>query len=119
MTVNERQAARRGTPCPLNLLLSRALVLVLQAWLWAGCASTNDTKSSGSARSFNFSTDTFSYANGLVWEYEFDANGKWTSRRREPRPSYSQHCFVVSRSACQFFENARFDTRLPKANADT
>ena len=66
-------------------------------------------------RPFNFKTDTFSYPNDLIWEYHYDANGKWIHNRREPRPDYTQHCFVVARSARQFFENARFDTNQPIA----
>src|SRR5271166_2470377 len=64
------------------------------------------------ARRFEFERDTFAYPNELVWEYRCDANGKWTTRRRATKPSYSQHCFVVSRCACQFFENAVFDPAL-------
>ena len=76
-----------------------------------GCASDPFV----SPRPFNFQTDTFSYPNDLVWEYHYGADGKWVHNRREPRPDYTQHCFVVARSARQFFENARFDANQPIA----
>jgi hypothetical protein len=90
----------------------------LLALACAGCAAPKQAQAP-TARAFDFSKDTFCYANGLVWEYTHDANGKWTTRRREPKPLYSQHCFVVARTACQFFENARFDLSLPKADQQT
>lgn len=71
------------------------------------------------SRPFDFQTDTFAYANDLVWEYHFDANGKWVHQRREPEPDYTHHCFVVARSARQFFENAKFDPAQPIAIDDT
>jgi len=66
-------------------------------------------------RPFDFQKDSFAYANELVWEYHFDANGKWVHQRREPQPDYTHHCFVVARSARQFFENATFDPAQPVA----
>jgi hypothetical protein len=70
-------------------------------------------------RPFDFQRDSFAYPNDLVWEYHFDANGKWVHQRREPVPDYTHHCFVVARSARQFFENARFDATQPVANEAT
>jgi hypothetical protein len=71
------------------------------------------------ARPFDFQKDTFAYANELVWEYHFDADGKWVHERREPQPDYTHHCFVVARSARQFFENATFDPAQPVASEET
>jgi hypothetical protein len=93
------------------------LIFSLLLSFCAGC--TTSQPASSPPRHFDFSKDTFAYANGLVWEYRYDQNGKWTTRRREPPPSYSQHCFVVSRTACQFFENARFDPSRPKTDEAT
>jgi hypothetical protein len=87
-----------------------ALLLAL-----CGCASDPFV----GKRPFDFQTDTFSYPNALVWEYHFDANGKWVHHRREPPADYTHHCFVVVRSARQFFENARFDTNQPVAGQET
>ena len=93
------------------------LVLSFLLGFCAGCATPRHAGTH--PRQFDFYKDTLSYSNGLVWEYRYDQNGKWSTRRREPPPSYSQHCFVVSRTACQFFENARFDPLLPKADPAT
>lgn len=90
---------------------------LLLAWL-TGCATPVDPPHAA-PRQFDFAKDTFAFANGLVWEYRYDANGKWTTRRREPRPDYSQHCFVVSRSVGQFFKNAEFNPALPGADEST
>jgi len=71
-------------------------------------------------RPFVFGQDTLSYRNDLVWEYVFDdATGKTSHRDREPKPDYTHHCFVVARSARQFFQYARFDPSLPLADDRT
>jgi hypothetical protein len=93
-------------PCRLLAVFAAGLLLIL-----CGCASDPFV----GTRPFNFQTDTFSYPNDLVWEYHYDANHKWVHNRREPKPDYTHHCFVVARSARQFFENARFDTNQPIA----
>jgi len=89
-----------------------AMVLVILC----GCASRRPFVGT---RPFDFQTDSFAYPNDLVWEYHFDANGKWVHQRREPQPDYTHHCFVVARSARQFFENARFDPTQPVASEAT
>lgn len=86
--------------------------LLLALLLTGGCATSRPVRVAD-ARPFNFQTDTFAYANGLVWEYGFDASGQWVSKRREPPADYTHHCFVVARSAKQFFLHARFDPALP------
>jgi hypothetical protein len=53
-----------------------------------------------------------------VWEYYYDEHGKWQNKPREPAPDYTHHCFVVARSARQFFEHATFDDRLPVVDSD-
>jgi hypothetical protein len=90
----------------------RLLVAVLA--FCAGCASPRD-KTAG-PRPFKFGSDSFAYANELVWEYHHDASGRWTHRRRQPPPEYTHHCFVVVRAARQFFELARFDPAQPRAS---
>jgi hypothetical protein len=82
-----------------------------------GCASERPI--AGTQRPFNFQTDTFSYANELVWDYYYDAKGKWVSQPHLPKPDYTHHCFVVARSAKQFFDQARFDPSQPVADAAT
>jgi hypothetical protein len=62
------------------------------------------------SRDFDFRADTFSYANELVWEYRFDSQtGKPAIQKRNPPPTYAHHCFVVVRSARQFFLHAAFE----------
>lgn len=96
----------------VRLVFGLVVVLFL-----AGCG-TSSPRTAG-PRPFDFERDTFSYANELVWEYYFDENGKWTHRERLPKPEYTHRCFVVARSAKQFFVNARFDTNQPVAGEDT
>jgi len=76
-----------------------------------GCASAPRPVG---ARLFQFETDTFAYANEVGTEYAYDAQGRWRGRAREPKPDYTLQCFVVARSARQFFQHARFDPDLPK-----
>jgi len=96
---------------------SLAAMLLLLA-LVVGCASPHhlDTASN---RPFNFETDTFAFPNQLTWTYEYDAQGKWTTHTRKPKPDYSQHCFVIARSTRQFYLNARFDAGQPVADPAT
>jgi len=71
-------------------------------------------------RRFEFERDSFAFANELVWEYRFDATtGKTTFTRREPKPDYAHHCFVLTRSARQFLFHARFDAGQPSAADET
>ena len=71
-------------------------------------------------RRFEFERDTFAFANELVWEYRLDpASQKMVSRRNVPPPTYAHRCFVLVRSARQFFYHARFDATLPVANEET
>jgi hypothetical protein len=82
-------------------LLLLALILMAQ-----GCARNPRTVAD---RPFRFQQDTFAYANELVWEYAWDAEGRWRGTPRTPQPEYSHRCFVVVRAAKQFFWHATFD----------
>jgi hypothetical protein len=83
-----------------------------------GCASSKQNSTLN--RPFLFHQDTFAYANELVWTYQFDSEtGAMTMHRQETPPEYTQHCFPVSRSARQFFQNAIFDPHLPQAAPET
>src|SRR5260370_40604263 len=92
--------------------------LAAMAMVLAGCA-TSHPDATETRRPFNFQTDTFAYPNDLVWAYYFDAQGKWKNRPRVPKPDYTHHCFLVARSARQFFEHARFDPAQPVADTVT
>jgi hypothetical protein len=68
----------------------------------------------GPAPRFEFGRDTFSFANELVWEYRPDAaTGRMATRKNNPPPQYAHRCFVMVRSARQFFYHARFDGNRP------
>ncbi len=75
--------------------------------LSAGCASTR-----GEYSPFSFDQDTFLYANELTRKYGFDEKGRWRTSKRNPKPAYTHRCFVVARSAKQFFLLAHFDASL-------
>ena len=86
-----------------------------------------DSSGAGNARStavadrrpFDFQRDTFSFPNELLWVYEYDANGKWTTRPRVPKPEYWQHCMLMAQGTKQFFYNVRFDAGRPAADRQT
>jgi hypothetical protein len=62
-------------------------------------------------RSFDFFRDTFAFRNELIWEYFIDEKtGAMITCKNDPPPTYAHHCFVVVRSAKQFFLHARFDS---------
>ena len=68
----------------------------------------------GGPRAFQFAQDTFTFANELVWQYRFDpVTGGMTVAPNDPPPTYSHRCFVIVRSARQFFYHARFEPGLP------
>jgi hypothetical protein len=94
------------------------LLVFCAASALASCSTPHGTIPADS-RHFDFPHDTLAYANELVWEYRFDELGKWTSRPRQPKPDYTHHCFVVARSAKQFFDHARFAPDLPAVDAET
>ena len=76
---------------------------------FAACVD-NPARPNPAVRRFDFHGDIFSYANELVWEYRFDPQtGKPTIQKHNPPPAYAHHCFVVVRSAKQFFLHADFD----------
>lgn len=95
-----------------------ALFFLLLAVIFSGCATRNVRGVND--RPFQFGHDTLSYRNDLVWEYIFDdATGRTSTRTKEVRPEYTHHCFVVARSARQFFQFAKFDPALPRCDDAT
>ena len=69
---------------------------------------------------FQFDRDTFAFANELVWDYRLDPGaGTMTTFCNDPPPAYTHRCFVMARSARQFWHHARFDPSLPVADAPT
>lgn len=66
------------------------------------------------ARTFDFFRDTFGFRNELYWEYLVDEKtGRVATRKVDPPPTYAHRCFVVVRSARQFFFHARFEPDAP------
>ena len=64
---------------------------------------------------FDFHRDTFAFANETKWRYSLDpATGRQVAVTRVPEPQYTLHCFVVVRSAKQFWLHARFEPSLSK-----
>ena len=100
-------------------MMARLLALLCLTLALCGCSSSR-TAGPVSARPFIFKQDTFAYANELVWEYHFDpATRTTTHRRRQPPPTYTHHCFVVARSAKQFFLHATFEPSQPLGEEST
>lgn len=108
-------ANRPLTPCvQRNRCPFLALALLIWLLLLPACVTWPGPQPA--SRRFDFASDTFAYPNELKWEYAWNSNGEWVSHRREPPPGYALHCFVVARSARQFFEFARFDPHEPVAS---
>jgi len=95
------------------------LASLLTGLLLGGCAGPAPAVGAHAPPSFRFARDTVAYSNDLVWEYEPDASGHLTGRPRESTPAYSRYCFVVVRTARQFFGHARFEPDRPAPDAET
>ena len=90
----------------------RLAIALAACLLAAGCASH---RLPPRERMFRMGEDSLTFANELVREYYFDpVTGEATHVNREPPSDYTHHCFVVAKSARQFFEHARFRPDLPK-----
>jgi len=62
-------------------------------------------------RAFRHPADTFAFKNDTLWSYSRDpVTGRQVHLRRDPPPEYHLRCFVMARSAKQFFAHARFDS---------
>jgi hypothetical protein len=66
-------------------------------------------------RPFDLARDAFAFVNELEWRYRVDpATGATSSDGANPDAEYTRRCFLLARSARQFFQFARFDPqRLP------
>ncbi len=73
-----------------------------------GCAAP--TTVSTRDRVFDFQGDTFAYTNNNYWQYDLGPNVQ-SRVLKQPKGNvdYHQRCTVMSRTARQFFYNARFD----------
>jgi len=100
-------------------MILRLFYGLLLAALLSGCATPSHSISSTPPKQFDFSRDTFSFANELTWIYYRDpATGEMKHRKQSPPPDYTLHCFVVARAAKQFFLNAQFAPEQPKLSEE-
>ena len=98
-------------------MLFRPLLLLMAVLLLAGSGCASRSPQAGSNRPFDFRRDTFAYTNELVWAYSINPETKEQSwHLRNKSPEYSHHCFVMVRSARQFWWHARFDPARPTAD---
>jgi hypothetical protein len=74
---------------------SRRLLACVPAFLLCACLGPSPVLEPANERAFTFGRDTFAFNNGV--------------RERNPDAEYVLHCFVLSRSARQFFQFAQFD----------
>lgn len=58
---------------------------------------------------FDFQRDSFAFANETVFEYNIPSPRGGLRPRHEGNSDYTLHCFVMARSARQFFQHARFE----------
>jgi hypothetical protein len=70
------------------------------------------------ARPFNYDTDTFAFANETVWNYVNGAVRDEPSQANKHQREYTRRCFVVTRSAVQFWKFARFDPHAPALSSN-
>jgi hypothetical protein len=91
-----------------------ALAMLWAAWV-ACVPAPGPTLVAANERPFDFSRDTFAFANELQWRYRVDpATGEVTPDGPNPDAKYHTRCFVLSRSARQFYQFARFDAQQPR-----
>ncbi len=98
------------------------LILAAAVGLWGlacGCALPRRVEGAF-PRPFEHGRDTFAYSNELFWTYQVNPDtGRTYHHWRKPSPDYAQHCYVVSRSARQFFQLATFAPTLPATDEPT
>jgi hypothetical protein len=74
-------------------------------------------KTSAAIRTFDAQRDVFAFANETVWNYQ-SGEVKW--EQGDPRKPggmhYTRRCFVLARSAAQFWNFARFSPAEPPAS---
>src|SRR5580700_3986260 len=92
----------------------RILIAIGLLAISTGCASVQP--SAGPGRAFDFSHDTFAYANELVFHYENGVHVATDSPSREH--SYTRRCFIMAAGVIQFWKHARFDPQAPPVSDD-
>ena len=97
-----------------RLRVPAVLALVL---LLAGCADFGFSRAAYERR-FSIEQDAFAFPNELVWSYHVDERGVWRVESRVHSGTYIHRCFVLARTARQFFQHARFDPSRPAPDDD-
>lgn len=72
----------------------------------------------GAPPPFHYGTDTFSFANETVWNYVDGSVQASKGGAAEQKREYTRRCFVVARSAVQFWKFARFEPDAPPLASD-
>jgi len=86
----------------------------------SSCMITTLPSPQSSSRPFNFTRDALSYANELDWIYRPNPEtGKMDFIHVDPEPEYIHRCFVLVKTAKQFFLHAQFDAQAPIADEKT
>jgi hypothetical protein len=99
--VDDVRSQRAAVPAVLLLLT-----------LFCGCAELG-FREAAFERPFRFEADSLAFSNELIWSYDFDAEGTWRAAPHPAPAGYTHRCFVLARSARQFFQHARFEPALP------
>jgi hypothetical protein len=76
---------------------------------FAGCAHLPPSQIA--ERPFLFKKDTFAFENQLLWDYQ---DGERQLNQSSSEKEYVHRCFVMSRSAVQFWKFARFEPKLSR-----
>lgn len=106
---------KNGFHRPQAVLLLAMLVLSL-----SGCVISTVPRPEDNHKTFRFETDSLSFANELDWVYRADPEtGKMSFTHVDPAPDYIHRCFVVVKTAKQFFLHATFDASAPKVDEKT
>ena len=95
---------------------ARSLAALSVLAIASGCATrciqpAND-------RAFSFARDSFAYSNEVFFENIYDSAGEVREKRKNDA-DYALRCFVMARSARQFFQYVTFDPSLPQTDDET
>jgi hypothetical protein len=84
-------------------------LLVASAFVCAAAVARTD--GAGARGKFRFGRDTWAFTNNTVFEYKEGHAHLRKADPKEPAKRYTRRCFVMCRTAMQFYKFARFDPR--------
>ena len=102
----------------MNMRRPTVALLLAAAAALGGCAPDPVLKPAN-VREFSFERDVFAFSNDLKWRYKFDPASGERKVEENPDAEYALHCFVLARSARQFYQFARFAPEQPRADEET